>query len=50
MASEATKIIFTGNMHMKTRVIVVGAFKSEFKLALRDLLGCVEASKSSEAT
>ena len=36
-----------GNMHMDTRVIKVADFKSEVKF---DLLGCLEAAVTSEAT
>ena len=34
MASEATKLAVTGNMHIETRVIEVTCVKSEIKLDL----------------
>ena len=34
MASEATKMVVRGNMHMNTRVIEVDDFKSEVKCNL----------------
>ena len=35
MMSEATKMAFTGNMHMDARVIEVTEFNSEVNLDLR---------------
>ena len=46
MASEATKMVTRGHMHMDTRVIEVTEFNSEVSL---DLRGHLEATRTSEA-
>ena len=46
MASEATKMATSGNMHIDTRVFEVTEFNSEVSL---DLRGHLEATRASEA-
>ena len=46
MASEATKMVTRGHMHMDTRVIEVTEFNSKVSL---DLRGHLEATRASEA-
>ena len=47
MASEALETAVRGNMHMDTRVIKVAGYKYEVNF---DLLGCLDATKASEAS
>ena len=43
MASEATKMVVKGNMHMDTRVLLISNLRSY------DLRGCLWATMASEA-
>ena len=50
MASEATKMAVTGNMHIDPRVTGVTCIKSEVNFDLQGHQGCLEVTMASEAT